>query len=205
MSLRPVSRGETVSPETSFRYRETSSARLPLSPRSLLELPQAGSSQEAAGMGREKGALRAASMRAHEANAGGGAGGVGAGTSWVGGVAGDLAEGSAGAGVAHQQGGGAAGEHGDGAGAAARSVRWGGARGSRGAQSSLASFGRRNLVHCSGNTNPRPGNANPRGEESISVHKAICTDDTTLGVTQGGVLSQSPTDATRFWWHLFGS
>ena len=27
--------GETVSPETSFRHRETSSARLPLSPRTL--------------------------------------------------------------------------------------------------------------------------------------------------------------------------
>ena len=24
-------------------------------------------------------------------------------------------------------------------------------------------------------------------------------------VTQGQILSQSPTDATRFWWHLYGS
>jgi len=23
--------------------------------------------------------------------------------------------------------------------------------------------------------------------------------------TQGQILSQSPTDATRFWWHLYGS
>ena len=27
----------------------------------------------------------------------------------------------------------------------------------------------------------------------------------TLEATQGKILSQSPTDATRFWWHLFGS
>ena len=27
----------------------------------------------------------------------------------------------------------------------------------------------------------------------------------TLKVTQGQILSQSPTDATRFWWHLYGS
>jgi len=27
----------------------------------------------------------------------------------------------------------------------------------------------------------------------------------TLEVTQGQILSQSPTDATRFWWHLYGS
>ena len=24
-------------------------------------------------------------------------------------------------------------------------------------------------------------------------------------VTQGQILSQSPTDVTRFWWHLYGS
>ena len=28
---------------------------------------------------------------------------------------------------------------------------------------------------------------------------------TTLQATQGQILSQSPTDATRFWWHLYGS
>ena len=38
MRLRPVSLGETVSPETSFRIRETSSARLPLSPGTLANL-----------------------------------------------------------------------------------------------------------------------------------------------------------------------
>ena len=27
----------------------------------------------------------------------------------------------------------------------------------------------------------------------------------TLEVTQGQILSQSPTDVTRFWWHLYGS
>ena len=27
----------------------------------------------------------------------------------------------------------------------------------------------------------------------------------TLEVTQGQILTQSPTDATRFWWHLYGS
>ena len=27
----------------------------------------------------------------------------------------------------------------------------------------------------------------------------------TLEATQGQILSQSPTDATRFWWHLYGS
>ena len=26
-----------------------------------------------------------------------------------------------------------------------------------------------------------------------------------LEATQGKILSQSPTDATRFWWHLYGS
>jgi len=28
---------------------------------------------------------------------------------------------------------------------------------------------------------------------------------TTLEATQGQILNQSPTDATRFWWHLYGS
>ena len=28
---------------------------------------------------------------------------------------------------------------------------------------------------------------------------------TTLRVTQGQILSQSPTDVTRFWWLLYGS
>jgi len=27
----------------------------------------------------------------------------------------------------------------------------------------------------------------------------------TLEATQGQILSQSPTDASRFWWHLYGS
>jgi len=27
----------------------------------------------------------------------------------------------------------------------------------------------------------------------------------TLEATQGQILSQSPTDATRFWWHMYGS
>jgi len=27
----------------------------------------------------------------------------------------------------------------------------------------------------------------------------------TLEATQGQILSQSPTDATRFWWHLYGA
>ena len=29
--------------------------------------------------------------------------------------------------------------------------------------------------------------------------------DATLEATHGQILSQSPTDATRFWWHLYGS
>ena len=29
--------------------------------------------------------------------------------------------------------------------------------------------------------------------------------ETTQEATQGQILSQSPTDATRFWWHLYGS
>ena len=28
---------------------------------------------------------------------------------------------------------------------------------------------------------------------------------TTLEATQGQILNQSPTDATRFWWHVYGS
>jgi len=28
---------------------------------------------------------------------------------------------------------------------------------------------------------------------------------TTLSATQWQIISQSPTDATRFWWHLYGS
>jgi len=27
---------------------------------------------------------------------------------------------------------------------------------------------------------------------------------TTLEAAQGGILSQSPTDATRIWWHFYG-
>ena len=30
-------------------------------------------------------------------------------------------------------------------------------------------------------------------------------DPSTLEATQGKIFSQSPTDATRFWWHLYGS
>jgi len=36
--------------------------------------------------------------------------------------------------------------------------------------------------------------------ESLQVHSKPA-----LEVTQGQILSQSPTDATRFWWHLYGS
>ena len=41
------------------------------------------------------------------------------------------------------------------------------------------------------------------------VKQVICAsrfrDETTLEATQGPILSQSPTDAIRFWWHLYGS
>ena len=35
--------------------------------------------------------------------------------------------------------------------------------------------------------------------------QALWNDYTTLEATQGQSLSQFPTDATRFWWHLYGS
>jgi len=31
------------------------------------------------------------------------------------------------------------------------------------------------------------------------------SDGATLEATQGQILSQSPTDATRLWWHVYGS
>ena len=43
------------------------------------------------------------------------------------------------------------------------------------------------------------------------VHQKTClplnevSPKPTLEATQGYILSQSPTDATRFWWHLYGS
>ena len=40
---------------------------------------------------------------------------------------------------------------------------------------------------------------------AFAPSEVTCPLHTTLEVTQGQILSQSPTDATRFWWHLYGS
>ena len=39
----------------------------------------------------------------------------------------------------------------------------------------------------------------------LALHQSIWAHQSTLEVTQGEILSQSPTDATRFWRHLCGS
>ena len=44
----------------------------------------------------------------------------------------------------------------------------------------------------------------PRASVSPAPHVSA-RPQTTLEETQGQILSQSPTDATRFWWHLYGS
>jgi len=49
-------------------------------------------------------------------------------------------------------------------------------------------------IHKSGKTEKDLKNL--RQEIDIQVHP---------GDNQGQILSQSPTDATRFWWHLYGS
>ena len=41
--------------------------------------------------------------------------------------------------------------------------------------------------------------------EPVLLLMAATAAPPTLEVTQGQMLSQSPTDATRFWWHLYGS
>ena len=40
---------------------------------------------------------------------------------------------------------------------------------------------------------------------SVRVNKRPEKHGSTLEVTSGQISSQSPTDATRFWWHLYGS
>jgi len=50
----------------------------------------------------------------------------------------------------------------------------------------------------------------PRGREARQLHDgsaaaAARRTGTTLEATQGKILSQSPSDATRIWWHLYGS
>ena len=49
---------------------------------------------------------------------------------------------------------------------------------------------------------------NARGVQILCVaiqKKTQIERYTTLEATQGQILSQSPTHATRFWWHLYGS
>ena len=43
------------------------------------------------------------------------------------------------------------------------------------------------------------------GASASRTCKRPCTRRSTLEVSHGQILSQSPTDATRFWWHLYGS
>jgi len=43
---------------------------------------------------------------------------------------------------------------------------------------------------------------NRRRIRSGKLHRTL---HPTLEATQGKISSQSPTDATRFWWHLYGS
>jgi len=45
----------------------------------------------------------------------------------------------------------------------------------------------------------------PRHAAALSSSAASGELGATLEATQGQILSQSPTDATRFWWHLYGS
>jgi hypothetical protein len=43
---------------------------------------------------------------------------------------------------------------------------------------------------------------------ALRQHRAATTDEprpATLAVTQGQIASPSPTDAIRFWWHLYRS
>ena len=42
------------------------------------------------------------------------------------------------------------------------------------------------------------------GAGNIRAHQ-FAEPKSTLETTQGQILSQAPTDATRFWWHLYGS
>jgi len=46
-------------------------------------------------------------------------------------------------------------------------------------------------------------------DEAVNIHLSFAVELKvslpTLEVTQGQILSQYPTYATRFWWHLYGS
>ena len=49
------------------------------------------------------------------------------------------------------------------------------------------------------------GNGDPTDVALLAGTIANFAAGTTLEATQGQILSQSPTDATRFWWRLYGS
>jgi len=42
-------------------------------------------------------------------------------------------------------------------------------------------------------------------EMTEMIQRTVLSPWATLEATQGQILSQSHTDATRFWWHLYGS
>ena len=44
-----------------------------------------------------------------------------------------------------------------------------------------------------------------QGAGQVAQAVAMALSRSTLEETQGQILSQSPTDATRFWWHFYGS
>jgi len=55
------------------------------------------------------------------------------------------------------------------------------------------------------NMQPPPASPHPDQSSRSPVQRDSENGGATLEVTQGQILSQSPTDATRFWWHLYGS
>ena len=52
--------------------------------------------------------------------------------------------------------------------------------------------------------NYEPFNERPTSSHTYEGKHAVCPAPT-LEATQGQILSQAATDATRFWWHLYGS
>jgi len=56
-------------------------------------------------------------------------------------------------------------------------------------------------------TEARPPSTDPfpRSPKALTLSTLDFIGSSTLEATQGQILSQSPRDSTRFWWHLYGS
>jgi len=85
-----------------------------------------------------------------------------------------------------------------------RSTDKGGERGIIRTSRRAASLPRKTLRFSSPISRHQSSPASPPSERCHPALASTSHSISTLEVTQGQILSQSPTDATRFWWHMYG-